>query len=176
MSLIRPIASFKVRKMVAQGVWLSKLSYLIAVYGGTEEYLLGTLQVMQIQVARLVCNRGSRYSGRKALAEVGWLSVKGLLQYFSLLQAKKTLETETPSYLHRKLVGETTTESRYQTRQRVGGSMSHDKVRLELTRKSWRWRVKGLWAQMPPAIRGISGNMAMFKLELKSWLSKRNPN
>ena len=69
-------------------------------------------------------NRGSKYNGKRALAEVGWLSVRELVQYHSLLQAKKTLETEKPAYLHRKLVGESQREARYLTRQKVGGDSS----------------------------------------------------
>ena len=104
---------------------------------------------------------------------MGWLPVRELVMYHSLLQAKKTMETESPAYLHMKLVGEKSAEEpRYNTRQRVGGQMSHDPLRLELTRKSWRWRVKGLWSQLPTEIRGITGNIKSFKTELKKWLSR----
>ena len=123
-----------------------------------------------------MCNRGERYSGKKALAEVGWLPVRELVKYHSLLQAKKTMETGTPSYLHLKLAGEQTGEPRYLTRRRVGGDMSHDPLRLELTRKSWRWRVKELWDRLPTSIRGITGNIKTFKSELKMWLSKPKQN
>ena len=123
MSIVRKIAPFKIRKVVAEGIWMSRLCYLISVYGGTEEYLLGTLQVMQNRVARFVCNRGEKYPNKKALAEVCWLSVNELVKYHSLLQAKKTLDTEAPAYLYRKLVGEERRELRYQTRQGVGGNL-----------------------------------------------------
>ena len=119
-AIICRIAPFKVRKMVAEGIWMSKLCYLIAVWGGTEEYLLGALQVMQNRVARYICNRGERYSGRKALAEVGWLPVRELVKYHSLLQAKKNMEMGAPSYLHHKLAGECRERLRYVTRQTVG--------------------------------------------------------
>ena len=89
--------------------------------------------------------------------------MRELVQYHSLLQAKKTLETEKPAYFHRKLVGESQREARYLTRQKVGGDMCHDALRLELTRKSWRWRVNHIWPQIPPHIRGISGNTKKIK-------------
>ena len=104
LATVRKIGSFKVRKLIANGIFLSRLSYLLAVFGGTEEYLLTSLQRMQNRAAREVCNRGKRYPATKALEEVGWLPVRKLVEYHSLLQAKKTWETTTPSYLYRKLV------------------------------------------------------------------------
>ena len=77
----------------------------------------------------------------------------------------------TPSYHYRKLVGNRdNVEPMYQTRQKVGGDLIYDKVRLELTKKSWRWRVKSLWRGVPPHIRGIDGDIPRFKVELKQWL------
>ena len=146
---------------------------MIAVIGGTEDYLLNALQVMQNRAARLVCNRGKLYSSRKALKEVGWLSVRQLILYHSLLQAKKTLETKQPLYLYQKLVGKREEEPRYQTRQQVGGSLRRDHARLELTKKSWRWRVQKAWGELPPKIRGINGNLMEFKSELKTWVSHK---
>ena len=171
--MVKKAASFKVRKMTASGIWHSKLSYLIALYGGTEEYLLTALQRMQNKVARVICNRGKDYPAKMALKEVGWLSVKSLVKYHSLLEAKKCLENKSPHYLHEKLVGDKE-EPRYLTRLKVGGDLGQDNFRLELTRKSWRWRVRSLWGEVPPYIREISGNMKMFKIELKRWLQDQS--
>ena len=173
LSILRGIAPFKVRKMIAEGIWASKLSSLIAVYGGTEEYLIKALQTMQNNVARIICNRGRQYSSKKALLEVGWLPVRDMITYHSLIQAKKTLETENPRYLYEKLVGEKEPVSRYMTRLKVGVDMVSDPFRLELARKSWRWRVKKQWGKVPGRIRGIEGNMRLFKSELKKWLMEQ---
>ena len=52
--------------------------------------------------------------------EVGWLPVRDMIPFHSLIQAKKTLETENPRYLYEKLVGEKEPVSRYMTRLKVG--------------------------------------------------------
>ena len=52
------IASFKTRKMVADGLFMSKLMYLMPLWGGCEDSLLKALQVVQNKVARLVTRRG----------------------------------------------------------------------------------------------------------------------
>ena len=100
--------------------------------------------------------------------------MKELVKYHSLLQAKKTLDTRNPAYLYRKLVGEEGREPRYQTRQGFLGNLTYDPLKLELTRKSWRWRVKEQWRELPSSIRGITADMKQFKTELKKYLSKPN--
>ena len=47
-------ASFQTRLMVANGIVVSKLCYLIQLWGGCEDYLLKPLQVLQNRAARLV--------------------------------------------------------------------------------------------------------------------------
>ena len=62
---------------------------------------------------------------------VGWLPVLEWVKYHSVLQAKKNKETGLTTYLHTKLAGEkTVVEPQYNTRQTVGGTMSHNTLRL----------------------------------------------
>ena len=72
------VANFKTRKMIGNGIWKSKLLYMISVWGGTEEYLLTALQSMQNRAAKIICNRGQRYSATQALQDVGWMDVRTL--------------------------------------------------------------------------------------------------
>ena len=51
------LASFKVRLMVANGIFCSKLIYGIALWGGCELGLLGSLQIIQNKAARFVTRR-----------------------------------------------------------------------------------------------------------------------
>ena len=44
---IAKTATFKTRLMIANGAVMSKVVYLISVWGGAQEYLLSTLQVQQ---------------------------------------------------------------------------------------------------------------------------------
>ena len=83
-------ANIKTRLMVANGLIISKLSYLIILWGGTQQYLVKTLQVQQFIAARIVCEVKSwRWSRSQLLGKVGWLSVKQLVFYHSVLQAHK---------------------------------------------------------------------------------------
>ena len=48
------VANFKNRKLIANGIFLSKLSYLIALWGGCNLNLLKSLQILQNKAARIV--------------------------------------------------------------------------------------------------------------------------
>ena len=170
--MIGRVADFKTRKMIANGIWNSKLCYCLSVFGGTEGYLLSALQRMQNRVAKVVCRRGRRYSPAKALREIGWLPVTSLVKYHSLVQAKKVLESKKPEYLHDKLVGGRDRPS-YATRLCIGGNLRSGpgmKANLSLTKQSWRWRVRHMWEEVPVYVRSIEGSMNVFTAQLKKWL------
>ena len=170
--MIGRFADFKTRKMIANGIWNSKLCYCLSVFGSTEGHLLTALQRMQNCVAKVVCRKGRRYSPRKALKEIGWLPVMSLVKYHSLVQAKKVLECKKPEYLHEKLVGGRDRPS-YATRLCIGGNLRSGpgmKANLNLTKQSWRWRVRYMWEEVPILVRSIQGSLNKFKAELRKWL------
>ena len=159
--------------MIANGIFHSKLSYCLELFGGTEDYLLKALQRIQTRAARMVCRRGRHYSAAAALREVGWVPVASLVEYYTLVQAKKVLDTQKPTYLYRKLVGSRIRPA-YATRLCIGGKLRHgpDAI-LALTSNSWRWRVRNLWGQVPASIRTEANKIVMFKNQLKEWLWSR---
>ena len=70
-------ATFNTRLTVANGAVMSKLVYLITVWGGAQQYLLKVLQVQQLTAARTVCGFLSRgWNKKKFLDRVGWLSIR----------------------------------------------------------------------------------------------------
>ena len=175
LAMVGKVANFKTRKMIADGIWNSKLCYCISLFGGTEGYLLKALQKMQNRAAKLACKRGRRYSPSKALLELGWLPVTSMVKYNSLLLTKKTLETKKPEYLYEKLVGGRNRLD-YATRLCVGGNLQRGPglhANLTLTKNSWRWRVRKIWSEVPAEIRTIENNFNAFKKELKKWMWSR---
>ena len=44
--------------MLANGLFLSKLAYGMPVWGGCDDYLVRSLQIVQNKAARLVCRKG----------------------------------------------------------------------------------------------------------------------
>ena len=164
---IKKVASFKVRLMLANGLFISKLCYLISVWGGCQEYLLSMLQVVQNEAMRAVCKRGRRHPIRDLLKETNWLSVRQLVFYHSVIQAWKVINTRHPVYLHSRLVG---TRPRYADRLAAAGSLIRGRrPRLELIESSWRWRVAKYWEDIPRSIRETE-NKDQFKTNLKLWI------
>ena len=64
------LATFKTRKMIANGIFMSKLIYLIPLWGGCEEFLLRSLQVAQNKAARLVTKCEAYTSTKTCLKNV----------------------------------------------------------------------------------------------------------
>ena len=164
---IRNIASFKTRLMITNGIFMSKLSYLITVWGGCQQYLLAGLQVIQNEAMRAVCKRRISYPVKDLLKETNWLSVRQLIFFHSTMQAWKIINFRYPVYLHSKLVGN---RPRYADRLAAAGSLVRGRrPRLQLIESSWRWRAAQYWDQLPRNIREIKENK-VFKNQLKEWV------
>ena len=96
-------ASFKTRKMIANGIFMSKPIYLMPVWMGCEDYLVNALQVNMNKVARLVTKLDIFTPTSVLLHQCVWMSVKQLMAYHSIVLLHKTLKNQTPSYLFQKI-------------------------------------------------------------------------
>ena len=101
--MITSRADFTTRLMVANGLVVSKLCYLIELWGGCEGYLLHSLQVLLNRAARSVTKMSGYTSTKRLMAACSWLSVKQLVVYHTVKMVFKTLKTESPRYLHDRL-------------------------------------------------------------------------
>ena len=75
LSFLSSRSSLDTKLMVANGIVMSKLCYLIQLWGGCEEYLLKALQVLQNKAARIVTGCGWFTPRRKLLKMCKWVSV-----------------------------------------------------------------------------------------------------
>ena len=97
---IRHICNFKTRKMIANGIFLSKLSYMITVWSSCSKDLMSSLQVLQNRAAKLITKNDWSVSTETSLREPGWLSVYKLSQYHTILQIHKVKQSRTPEYMY----------------------------------------------------------------------------
>ena len=166
-------ASFKTKLMVANGIYMSKLVYLIAVWGGAKKYLLRSLQVQQLAVARVVCGFSSNWwSRQQILNKVGWLSVNQLVIYNTVLQAHKTISTGKPAPLFKSI----STEHPYPTRRASHGCIwfgDNFQVASRLSKESFRYRAAQWFNAVPVEVR--TGTLATVKKKLKSWVKQNVP-
>ena len=96
LSKISRCSSFKNRKLIANGIVMSHLTYLVQLYGGCSEYLLSALQVQQNRAARLVTRLGWWTPTSTLLLQCGWLSIRQMVIYQSLLLLSKTKQNMCP--------------------------------------------------------------------------------
>ena len=168
--MISYVASFKVRLMIANGVFCSKLIFQISLWGGTEEFLLNSLQIVQNKAARFVARRGIYTPVADLLKQCGWLSVRQLVFYHSVMQIYKTIFTTYPQYINSKL----SNQFPYNTRLAQSDSvrMGADfQSKLELTEKSFMNRATISYNLLPPELRRTQ-KLETFKEELKVWVQE----
>ena len=167
--LIGWVASFRTRLMIANGIFCSKLIFQISLWGGTEDFLLNSLQVVQNRAARSVTKRGKYTPVVELLRQCGWLSVRQLVYYHSVILIYKTIQTTYPKYIHKKL----SAEFPYNTRLAQSESVrmgSEFQSKLELTEKSFMTRATISFNQLPTSLR-LAPKIETFKKELKIWVT-----
>ena len=153
-------ASFKTRLKIANGVFMSKLAYLIILWGGANQCLVKAVQVKQLAAARAVCGVASlRWSRRKLLDGVGWLSIKQLIFYHTVLQVKKTLHTQEPKALFQAI----SSTCPYRTRSATSGQIRQDPGFSTLS--TFNYRAMQSYNRVPKSVRQGSISSRFWVLE-----------
>ena len=159
--------------MVANVVIMSKLVCLITVWGGAQQYLVKALQVQQLTAARTVCGFYSRgWSKKKLLDKLGWMSIRQLIYYHTVLQAHKTILSGKPAALHLSI----STEHPYRTRSSTNGQIRFGEAfsgESELVCASFKHRAVHWHNAVPASIR--TGTLATVKNKLRKWVKQNVP-
>ena len=148
---IQNIANFKTRLMIGNGIFLSKLLFGIQLYGGSEDFLLNSLQTVMNKAARAIARRDKRTPTRDLLNQLGWMSVRQLVFYHSVLLVFKVRKTGYPVYFADKLTEGYT----YNTRNSQGNVIrmgEQFRAKNSITTKSWRWRGANNFNHLPSEI------------------------
>ena len=166
-------SSFQTRLMVANGIVISKLCYLIQLWGGCDEYLLKPLQVLQNRAARAVTGWGWFTPKRKLLKKCNWLSIKQLIFYQSVILAQKIATTSSPFYLAAKM----NTTHPIETRQATSGCIRFGEqfsANQNPIQKSFCNRATHQYNSIPASIRTVK-SMPLFKSRLRKWIETNIP-
>ena len=167
---IRYVADFKTRKMLTNGILMSKLVYLIPVWGGCEKFLIKALQIIQNKAARLVTNRGIYTPAQTLLTQCGWLSVNQLVFFHTVVLLYKTMQIQSPTYIYRMI----NREYGYHTRACDAGLLrqgANYKPSHGLNTQSFRLRSIRSWNQLPADVRNVQ-ILSNFKTKAKDWVLK----
>jgi hypothetical protein len=161
-------ATFTTRLMIANGAVMSRMVYLITVWGGAQQYLLKSLQVQQLTAARTVCGFYSHgWSKGKLIDRVGWLSVRQLIQFHTILQAHKTIRTGQPRPLFHSISTDhpRNTSSAASFQIRFGESFR--------ARSTFKYRALQWYNSVPATVK--TGSLATVKRKLKAWVKSNVP-
>ena len=177
---VSKFASFKSRKMISNGIIISKLVYLIPVWSGCESYLMNSLQIIQNKAARIVTKCGRRTPIKSLLDQCGWLSVAQLGVFHSLVLVYKILKTGSPKYLYSKLSG-VQGSTHYKTRfiQNLNENQNivlgpDSQAESDIARRSFKYRASKQWNNLPIKMRQAETEKE-FKNQLKTWIMRNVP-
>ena len=164
LKLIAKVANFKTRKMIANGIFMSKLIYLIELWGGSSKYLMKALQKAQNRAARFVTKLDWNTTTGELLRQCGWLSVQQLAVYHSVVMVYKVILNKSPKHLYSMF---SSTYS-YKTRQAHNEMLRHTrKPHLDITKH--RWRAAMHYNQLPLGVKSAA-SVEQFKKKAKSWI------
>ena len=148
--------------MIANGIFLSKLIYLIKVWGGCSDFLLDFLQIQQNRAARYVTKLGRGTPLNIILMQCEWLSVRQLAIYHNLNVIYKTKRDKNPKYFSDK--------SGYQTRLARGSRIRTNKIiKKTLTQQNFTYKSTKIWNKLPNDIR-METTELKFKQKIKAWI------
>ena len=153
--------SFMTRLMVANSCFMSIITYMIGVWGGTETYIIKAVQVMQNKAARCITKRSWYTPTRTLLRECNWLSIKQLIFYHTVLQVWKVKITQLPVYISSRMEISI-------TRSALEGTLRVPAVESDLAQKSFMVRSAVMWNQIPADLKS-NQKLESFKKHLKQW-------
>ena len=142
------------KKLLANGLLISKFNYLIAMWGGATSNHLLTAQRTMNQVARWVTNKGKKTKISTLLETTEWLSIRETTRYQSLIQFWKILHLRKPKFM--------TNLIQLDNRNNATTSLP----RLQFTTHGWRWRTTDDWNLLDQEIRDTA-SLPTFKRKLK---------
>ena len=151
----------KSKKLLSEGIILSRLRYLIPQWSNTTEKILRNAQTILNDTARFIANKPDRRSKTLDLMkEQGWLTITEMAHHSSLQLLWKILRQKSPENLSEKI---TLDQDHYALT---------DYPRLQHTQKGFRWKTCQIWNEMPRELRE-NEYFPKFKKESKKWLIRQ---
>ena len=161
-------ADFKTRKMVMNGLFISRLAYLMPLWGGCQKFQIRALQLMQNRAARYVTRNDVYTPVKTLLIQCGWLSVYQMIFYHTIVLFYKTKKYSAPTVR----LNMPNAYHFYNTRAKSMGNyrvFSEIKTPSDIALRSYRWRSVQSWNILPYEIKSIK-NDVQFKKSLKVWI------
>ena len=157
---------------------ISKILYILPLYGGAPEYMLTALQRKMNEAMRTVTRRkwgvlGQRLtSTRELLRQCNYLSVKQMIYYHSVAAVHKLLVQCAPEYLHQVVSGALTSGVRHRYPTRTADTRLVAPAKLAVANSSFRWRASTQYAALPEDLR-MEKSLKVFLTRLREHTHRR---
>ena len=145
------------RLLLANGLFQSKLLYLLPMWGGLPARDAKKIQIIINKCACMVLGANRRIRTRSLMEKCGWLYFRELVDYHSLIQMFKLVNVGKPTNLRRQLII------------RQNNTIEIFPARLKISRSSFKWRTSTLWNDLPDYLRNMD-KISTFKKSLKSFI------
>ena len=145
------------RKLLASTMVMSKLTYLMPVWGGTTPNYLRQAQILQNKTARWVTGMKRRTRIKDMITACGWLSIEETIEQHTLVMMWKLMHQNKPRHLSMKLKRE------------ENFKIKQEEVRLQFSERSLIQRGTKAWNTLPLDLRELS-TLSIFKRRLKNWI------
>ena len=171
---VSKVANFKTRLHVCSALVISKILYMIPLYGGAPHYMLAAVQRSMTEAMRIVTRRRWEVVGRRLtptaelLRQCGYLSVRQMVFFHSVVEVHKVVVHQAPVHLHQVVQGALTSGVQHRYPTSAAGTRQVTPARLEVANSSWRWRASAQYAALPPGLRAET-TMAKFKAGLREY-------
>ena len=168
---IAKVSNFKTRLSVCSSLVMSRILYMLPLFGGAPNYMLDALQKKQNEAMRLVTkkkwgDRGQLISTRELLKQCNFLSVRQMVYYHSVALVHKTLKNEAPEHLNDVLLKALTSGVKHRYPTRTANKRVVAEASLAVANTSFRWRASTQFAALPEDIQSEQ-NTKLFLNKLK---------
>ena len=152
------------RNTMARGLILSRISYLISIWGGSTENLIRKAQIVQNAAARWVLGCGKKTRISTLIDRTGWYTIREMEKISSSTQIWKMLYNMTPRRLTEKISFDIDTKL-----------ITITEPRISFTKQNFIHRASQDWNLIPDHMRQIK-NLSSFKRQFKNWVKdQREP-
>ena len=143
------------KKLLATGLIIGKMNYLLPLYGGTQDTYLNKLQVILNNTVRFITGAHRRTDTKTLMNSLNWL--REMICLHTIIMGWKVTKLNTPLHIATQI--STSPDN----------LLSTSNPRLLNTTLSLRWRICQQWNSLPRDIRDIN-SLPRFKNRVKTWI------
>ena len=157
------LVPFAIRKTLTEGLFNSSLVYCLPLFGGLDTGDLKDLQVMQNKAAQIVTISPPRAARAPMFDKLGWLTVKQLIFYHTVIAVFKIRSSREPEYLASILNKDSRNDR-----------IIIPNLELVLTQNSFTMRGAENWNLLPHSLRKTT-KIGCFKKFVRKWIMENVP-